>query len=336
MWIYNQYPFTRKIMKSDSRTLRKLAEYENDRQWQDVFNRIVSLAVNKFEWAGLPDTCDPYFMEQLLLWTSKCCIIEDNERGGKLSLPCVTASSQNLYYESSYYRAVSLGYSKPFRAITHYNKDIFTKIATMSTNITERVGVVCFDNIQQYPMINTIMIYTDKIVDAMRALDVAAKQLKIPAIIETDESSKLSAQAAIDNINTNVVAIYVKRNMKNALQDTKSIPTGASPEIVASLWQHIHNLYAEMLTALGINNQNNTDKKERLITDEVNSNNDFIVQNSNYRLDQRKHFCENYKACFGETISVKIKNEEDMINGSVHNDLGRGEQNPSASPMGES
>lgn len=330
MWATSLYPFTRKILKSDSKTLRKLAAYENDRQWQDVFNRLVALAENKYEWIGLPETCDQYFMEKILLWTGTCCIIYDNERGGYLSLPCVTASSQNLYYDSSYYRAVSLGYSKPFRAITHYNKDIFTKISTISTNITERLGVVISDNQEEYPIINTIMMYTDKIVDAMRALDVASKQLKIPMLIETDESSKVSSQIAVKDIDENVMAIYAKKNLKDRMMETKSIPTGASPEIVVTLWQHLHNLQSEALTALGYNNQSNTDKKERLIVDEVNSNNQFITENTNYRLDSRKHACENLKACFGLDVSVKVRNASEVKdNGNVYNDIGRSTENPS-------
>lgn len=324
MWVTRLYPFTRGVVGKNSKTMRKLAEYENNRQWQDVFNRLVSLACNLFEWENTPETCDMYFFEQTLLWTARACVIDDKEKGGILSLPVIPASSMNIYYENTYMRAVSVEYSKQFRAVTHYNKNI--DLTILDDNITETLGVVCYDNIQQYPLIETIMMYTDKIVDAMRAIDVAAKQLKIPALIETDEDNKASVQLAVENIDQNVIAVIGKSKLTKTLSESKQISTGAAPQNLEMLWKHIHNLWSEALTALGINNMNSQDKKERLITDEVNSNNDFVKQNINYRLDMRKHFCENYKACFGTEIDVKIRHDEDMNNELLYNDpLGRNE-----------
>ena len=318
MWYDKIYPFANDIIGKDTRTQKRLAQAENNRQWQDVFNRLVSLAVNLFEWEGLPETCDQYFFETCLLWAGRACVIYDNERNAYFSLNCVPASNVNFYYENTYYRAISVGYSQPFKAVTHYNKNV--DISVLDTKLTEQLGVVCYDNVQQYPMIETLTIYTDKIVDAMRTLDVIAKQLKIPAIITTDEQSKTSVQEAIRNIDTNLIAIMAKRDLAKQLVDSKSLPTGAQGGNLEIMWKHLHNLWSEALTALGINNMSSSDKKERLITDEVNSNNDFIIENLNYRLDQRKHFCENMKACFGLDITVKKKHEGENRNGDIYDD----------------
>ena len=268
MWYDKIYPFANDIIGKDTRTMKRLAQAENNRQWQDVFNRLVSLAVNLFEWEGLPETCDQYFFETCLLWAGRACVIYDNERNAYFSLNCVPASNVNFYYENAYYRAISVGYSQPFKAVTHYNKNV--DIQALDTKLTEQLGVVCYDNIQQYPMIETLCIYTDKIVDAMRTMDVIAKQLKIPAIITTDEQSKTSVQEAIRNIDTNLIAIMAKRDLAKQLVDSKSLPTGAQGTNLEIMWKHLHNLWSEALTALGINNMSSSDKKERLITDEVN------------------------------------------------------------------
>ena len=321
MWYNNLYPFARQFIGKDTRTARKLAEAENDRQWQDVFNRLVSLAVNLFQWEGLPETCDQYFLESCLLWGGRACMIFDNERQIYLSLNCVPASNVNFYYENTYFRAISVGYSQPFRAVTHYNKGV--DISALDTNLTEQLGVVINDNAQCYPLIETISIYTDKIVDAMRSIDVIAKQMKIPAIIATDEASKTSVQEAVRNIDTNLVALMVKKNLADKLMDAKSLPTGVQPTYLEMEWKHLHNLWSEALTALGINNMNSQDKKERLITDEVNSNNQFVEYNYQYRLDQRLHACENFKACWGIDVTCKLKHDtqqEVTEDESLHDD----------------
>lgn len=290
----------------------KYALYENNRQWQDVFNRLFSVCVNIFEWTGLPETCDEWFIEQTLLWRGECCIIYDESRGGFLSLPCTPASAQNLYYENSYYRATSLGYTKEFMALTKYNKDIFDKILPYgnTNHRTLTKGVVCQDNITKYPLHETICIYTDKIVDAMRSIDVVAKQLKIPSLIEADEATLTSIQQAVDNIDTNVQAVYTTKNVANKFRETKPIQTFVEPNTMTTLWNHLNNTESKLLTAFGVNNLHTADKKERLLTDEINSNNENIAMNVAYRLDQRLHFCENFNSVFPEyNISCRIRHD---------------------------
>ena len=109
--------------------------------------------------------------------------------------------------------------------------------------------------------------------------------------------------------------------------------TGASAQNLIALWDHLNNVKSEFLTAFGINNLNTADKKERLLTDEVNSNNDSIALNAAYRLDQRKHFCDNFNSVFGTNISCEIRHEFSEIesnekvkegtDGGLYNDTGR-------------
>lgn len=292
----------------NSKELRKYAEYENNRQWQDVFNRLVSIVINIYDWVDLPDTCDPYFFETILLWQAQACIIKDEKKGGFLSLPATPASQMNLYYENTYWRAYSLGYSQKFLALTKWNKDIYKK-ATTVVDVPEvtPIGCVCIDNSMSYPLIETVRMYTDKLVDVMRAIDVKVKQLKLGFIIETDEESKTAIHQAINDVDKNVLAVFSRRDIAKVMKESKSINTGATPIELETLWKHYDNIMSAFLTAFGINNLNTADKKERLLTDEVNSNNEQIALNAAYRLDQRLHFCENFNAVFGTNVSCRIK-----------------------------
>ena len=310
MWLRQYYPTAcYKNNPKDTRSMRRYAEYENNRQWQDVFNRLVSIVVNIFEWENLPDTCDPYFMEMMLLWRGTCCILNDTDMGGFLSLPCTVASQQNLYYENSFWRATSLGYTKKFIALTKWNKDIIQKVTMQFDKDTSVIGCVCHDNIMDYSMAETVRIYTDKLVDVMRSIDVMVKQLKIGSLIETDEDSKLAIQNAIQAIDSNVLAVYARRDIAKTIRESKTISVGSTPQALTTLWDTYNNILSEFLTAFGINNLNTADKKERLIVDEVNSNNEQIQLNAAYRLDQRLHFCENFNAVFGTNISCRIKHD---------------------------
>lgn len=315
MWYTKRFPFADMCLKdTSSRGLRKLAEMENSRQWQDVFNRLVSIAINIFEWENLPETCDNYFLESVLLWNANACIIKDPKTNAFLSLPCTSSSNMNVYYENTYWKAFSVNYSERFLALTKWNKNIVADVTQgfdeqTDQNITIPLGVVCHDNPAEYPLIETVSIYTDKIVDTMRAIDVVTKQLKLGALIETDEDSKTAIQQAVNAIDANVIAVYARRDIAKTIKDSRAISVGSSPAVLESLWNHYNNLYSGFLTAFGINNLNTGDKKERLLTDEVNSNNEQIELNSAYRLDQRLHFCENFNSIFGTNISCRLRHE---------------------------
>ena len=323
-WAQKQYSFLHGTY--DNKLLKKLAQYENDRQWQDVFNRLVSKAVNQYEWIGdVPETIDPYFFEEQLLFRGFACWIKISD-DIYWSLPCVPVGTQNIYYEHNIYRAVSLGFTADFKAITHYNKEVFNLIQQLGqTNSANYEGCVCLDNSQRYPMIETIRIYTDKIVDAMRTIDVLAKQLKLNSIIETDEDSKMAMQTAIAQIDQNVMAIYASSPIATKLRESKVLATGTAPQALVAAWNHLTSLWSEFNTAFGINNMNRTEKRERLLVDEVNANNEEVDLNDYYRLDQRLHFCENLNAAFGINVDCQVKHQvqttkEGLQDGRLYND----------------
>lgn len=314
MWLYNKYPFLGGSSKSDRRSLQRMARYENNRMWQDIFNRTVCIVANQFKWINLPKTIDQYFFELILLFLGNACIVYDEEFASYICLMCTPAGKMNLYYQNGFYRAYSLGYSKKFMSLTAYNKDIFEELLTPfgdsigKVNVPMR-GVVCEDNPLCYEMVNTIEIWTNRIVNTMRSLDVLQAQAKLPSIIETDEDTKLAIQQAVQDIDDNVLAVYVGKGIAQSLRESKSLQTQFNPAVMDVMWNHLNNLKSEQLTAFGINNLNTSDKKERLITDEVNSNNDSIELNLQYRFDYRKRFCENFNAVFGTDIDVELRHE---------------------------
>lgn len=104
----------------------------------------------------------------------------------------------------------------------------------------------------------------------------------------------------------------------------KSIRTDA-PFIADKLMEYKKQIWNEALCFLGINTLNQ-EKKERLITDEANSNNELINLNLQSYLAPRQRACNQFNEKFGLTgtdkeISVRvrsdlyniIKNEESIV-----------------------
>ena len=64
----------------------------------------------------------------------------------------------------------------------------------------------------------------------------------------------------------------------------------------------------ELLTFLGINNT--LEKKERLLQDETNSNNQFIKMSSDIGFKQRQLACEQINQMFGLQVTVRETQDE--------------------------
>ena len=98
----------------------------------------------------------------------------------------------------------------------------------------------------------------------------------------------------------------------------KVMPT-QSPYISDKLMELRNDYDSKILTFIGLNN-NNITKRERLIVDEVNANNEFINANAYSRLTARQKDAEKINKMFGLNI-------EPIINEDIKNIFERREQN---------
>ena len=81
-----------------------------------------------------------------------------------------------------------------------------------------------------------------------------------------------------------------------------------APYLIDKLELHKHEIWNECMTFLGIDNAN-TDKKERLITDEVESNNEIIKYYLNCFYKTRKKACDEINKKYGLDISIKLNKD---------------------------
>ena len=140
----------------------------------------------------------------------------------------------------------------------------------------------------------------------MRTCDVCASGLKSPYLISCEDNQVQTVRDALAARQDNVATIV--GSSKSISSDMFRVwPTATDPGNLSAVWTQYCNIFNQILEILGINTNQMSDKKERLLVAEVESNNDLITRNAKKRLNMRQKFADECNECFGLNITVKLK-----------------------------
>lgn len=150
-----------------------------------------------------------------------------------------------------------------------------------------------------------------RLYEAERTADVNIKAQKTPVMILLNEKQRLTMKNLYNQYDGNQPFIFGDKDNLSQEQ-LKAINTEA-PFIADKIIDYKKEIWNEALTFLGINNIM-VDKKERLITDEANSNNELINLNLQSYLAPRLEACKQFNEKFGLTgtdkeISVRVRSD---------------------------
>ena len=264
-----------------------------------LLHEFINLAINRFTWENLPIGLTTEQMEFLLINHGQLMCFNDKYYG-TLILPCMGITDINVYGLPTEYRVMGEN--------GKYNKTI---------NIEN--GVLIRNNPLGTSDIPTLEVFAKRIDDVEMTQDVNLFQQCMPKVLLADEDSKLTAKNIINKIRKFKFVIFGKSTLVNNIKTSDVLDT-SSPFILDKLQQQKVDLKNELLTYLGINNNNNI-KKERMIVDEVNANNEYTAINLDLMYDLRKKACDEINKKFGLNIKVE-KREVDQIGKNYSNTRG--------------
>ena len=285
-----------------------LALIINNSTYSNYFDRLKLIAVSLFTWKGLDDIAGygaSKFMEENLFTYGKSCFYKDEELG-YLVLSANPSDKYNIYYLPERIMAWSIGYKKdvPFDDL-----------------------VYVINNVLELPTKNTIDLMSYRLYETERTIDVNLIAQKTPVLIEGDTKTIVTLKNVYMQYSGNTPFIFGNKqfDISNKLNVLKT----DAPYLIDKLELHKHEIWNECLTFLGINNAN-TDKKERLITNEVDSNNDLIMFYLNCFYKTRKQACDMINKKYGLNIEIELnKDVLKLINdnkGDIIN-MNRGDEN---------
>lgn len=258
-------------------------ELANRKTEHFLYKRFEMLAINQFKWSGLPETIEERHIERVLFNEGQVLFFEDAELG-LLCLPAMEGQGVNVYGDPLRYSAT--GFNQAF------------------LDIPRDKCVLIENNKLRMPTALAVAYFVDQLYEVVRTRDVNIQTLKAPFFVVTDDKSVLTFKKILEEIAKNNVAVFGDKsyNIEDAI---KVFQTGVKP-LTAELTDTYHDIMNEALTYLGINNAN-TDKKERLITSEADSNNQFIDSCAQMFLEARQRACEEINKKFGLSLSVELR-----------------------------
>ena len=269
----------------------------NNATYIDYLNRLRLLATSLFTWENLDEVAGfgaSRFLEQSLFDNGRACFVKDDELGFMV-LKVNPSDKLNVYNLPTRVMAWSIGYEK--------NYDFDDVVYIMNNEL-------------QLPTSQTINLIAYRLYETERTIDTNLIAQKTPILIEGDTKTILTLKNVYMQYSGNTPFIFGNKqfDISNKLNVLKT----DAPYLIDKLTIHKHELWNEALTYLGIDNAN-TDKKERLITDEVESNNDLINFYLNCFYKTRKQACELINEKFLKDSDLKIsislnKDIADLLN----------------------
>ena len=263
------------------------------------------LALNRYKWENLPNGIESRYIEQMLYDNGECAMFDHPDLG-----LCVLRSSsrENLNI-----------YGEPTKlTLTGFNEHRTVMMDECVRILNNDLGL---------PTLQNIVYYARRMAEIDDIIMQNLRQQRVPYLFATDENNSFSMKSLYDRMYQGEPAIFIDKEMlKGEPENIMVIPTTA-PYLVDKLQIQKQEMERELLTFLGINNT--LEKKERLLVDETNSNNQFIKMASDIGYKQRQLACQKMNEMFGLNISVKetqdemkqeVVNDGELYDGNTSND----------------
>lgn len=268
-------------------SMKSFAKQMNDLTFTDYYNRLMLLARSVYKWENLPNNMDEKWIEDFLFHQGKCVFFEDEKRGLMVA-ECTPSGELNNYKEPV--------------SVTPCGIDVDPTPLTPGKDC-----VLIRNNDEMIPTSETLMLFAYRLADTSRSIDVNVNAQKTPILILTTEKGRLTLKNIYSQWNGNEPVIYGDKVLDP--EQFKALKTDA-PIVFPQLQTHKQTLWNECLTFLGINNAN-TEKRERLITNEVEANNDHIDLSADCFLKARQRAVEEINRIFKTNITVRLRREDE-------------------------
>ena len=274
----------------------------NDATYFDYLERFKRIALSMFEWVNLPKSMNSRWLERCLYYNGQAALLKD-EKFGFINTNCASSGYINIYGLPTKLNC----YSFEFQSV----RNLYTGLNPLNNDENNEECILVLNNWEGIPTCKSMELFALRLYEAQRTCDVNIKAQKTPIMVIVNEKQRLMMQNLYSQYDGNQPFIFGDEQQLDGNM-LKAISTNA-PYIADKVTEYKKEIWNEALTYLGVNNIL-VDKKERMITDEANANNELINLNLQSFLAPRQEAARQFNEKFGLTgtdkeISVRVRSD---------------------------
>lgn len=282
-----------KIRKIPPKSEYRDALILNELTFNDYLERMKKIALSMFVWVNLPPSMNARYLELTLFYKGQAALLYDDNYGF-INTKAADAGYMNIYGLPTKINCYSYKYNE--------NRELY--VSGSNTKKSEEC-ILVMNNYDRTPTNSSLCLFASRLAEAQRTADINIKAQRTPVLIPVDQKQYFSLKKMYEEYDGNTPAIFADKNLIGS-EALKAIETGA-PFIANDVLNYKREIWNEFLSFLGISNL--SEKKERLIKSETDSNNELINLNMQALLIPRREACEQFNAKFGTNINVKLRSD---------------------------
>lgn len=249
---------------------------------ESYYTRLLTeLSVTRFRWNNLPETCNERFLE-LELFIRGLCVFYKSEKFGYVTLRGSGNGQRNIYDDPTSFRVMGGAF---------FNAEIGAKNC-----------VPIWGNSTRYPDLDIVAIHATRLAEMDRTIEINALQMRSPTVIVADESERLTYENVIRQRDEGMPSIIGSRNLDMARISAFNI--APHQDSVINMQIAKSKVWNDCMTALGINNANQ-EKRERLVSAEVDANTESVERARESSLRARQDAAAAINRKYGLNVSVE-------------------------------
>lgn len=272
------------------------------RQWENtflatcLFAHYENIGTALYKWTGLPEYINPKYPEQTLYEQGMCVMMKPDNQDNLYLLPVKYQSlTLDPYGDPSSWEAYAVQGTRLANAIN-------------GKKLNADNSVLIWNDPKRRPTFPYVREIVRKMVNLEATIDVNMLVQQFPMIFSCTNNELLNAKNLYQKIVDHEPMVFTNRDYRNG-----EIPVEVINPGVPFLGDQLSDQYAvydnRILEYFGIDHIP-VEKKERMLTGEVDVSGAKCAIVRKARLDQRKRACENMKEVFGIEVSVDYDDSE--------------------------
>ena len=285
--------FFKNVSSSDSAFIR-------ERTRTLILNRYYNLYLNAYEFSGDIDYQASEFILKRLWADGQIAgfVLKEATQDDKFKkgLPVFTPFAPNNWNIYDYPVTINLINTKG------------VKFIPVGPQLVDRDAVICYAQKNRKSVFSFVDYYATRMTDILMVIRVNLKTMKMPWLIGGTPESHAKLRDLFEKLDNDDPELFVD---SDDIDKFKALVSGA-PYNIDKLYNYYCALESELREYLGLSNLGLHEKKEHLITSEIQVNNEVVEANKECLFEGLKAFCERMRNTFGVSLEVKLKEREQL------------------------